>query len=142
MSIGGKKCSKNTITVLRNTSMTLWQVRNCGFTRMSPKVDSSPLHKCFKMSQIQQKLLVHKALPSKWSSVLRKNWTCYVNFVLYMSDGTNRLKSTPSDRFLRNFTCQMNLVSECWKEVAKELFCHISFNWRCLTWNLSRGFHV
>ena len=41
VSIGRKKCSKNTITVLRNTSMTSWQVMNHGFTRMSPKVNSS-----------------------------------------------------------------------------------------------------
>ena len=40
-----------------------------GFTRMSPKVNSSRLSGCFKMSQIQQKLLAHEALTSKWSPV-------------------------------------------------------------------------
>ena len=48
----------------------LWQVINRGFTRMSPKVNSSRLYGCFKMSQIQQKLLAHEALPSKWSPVI------------------------------------------------------------------------
>ena len=40
-------------------------VMNRGFTRMSPKVNSSRLYGCFKMSQIQQKLLAHEALPNK-----------------------------------------------------------------------------
>ena len=62
-----KKCSKNTIRVLRNKSMTSWQVINCGFTLMSPKVNSSRLYGCFKMKQIQQKFPAHEALPSKWS---------------------------------------------------------------------------
>ena len=68
-SIGRKKCSKNTIAVLRNTSVTSWQVMNRGFTPMSPKVNSSRLYGCFKMSQIQQKLLARVALPSKLSPV-------------------------------------------------------------------------
>ena len=42
---------------------------NPGFTRISPKVNSSQLYGCFKISQIQQKLLAHKALPSKRSPV-------------------------------------------------------------------------
>ncbi|VDO25166.1 unnamed protein product [Haemonchus placei] len=36
--IGRKKCSKNTIAVLRNTSMTSRQVMDHGFTRMSSKL--------------------------------------------------------------------------------------------------------
>ena len=60
-------CSKNMIAVLRNTSMTSWQVVNRGFTRMSPKVNNSRLYECFKMSQIQEKLFTHEELPSKWS---------------------------------------------------------------------------
>ena len=39
------------------------------FTRMSPKVNSSLLYGCFRMSQIQQKLLALEAFPSKWSPV-------------------------------------------------------------------------
>ena len=69
MSIGRKKCAKNTIAVLWNTSMTSWQVMNHGFTRVGPKVNSSWLYGCFKMNQIQQKLLAHEALPSKWFPV-------------------------------------------------------------------------
>ena len=65
--ISRKKCSKNTIAVHRNTSMTSWQVMICGFTRVSPKVNSSRLYGCFKMSQMQQKLLEHETLSSKWS---------------------------------------------------------------------------
>ena len=42
---------------------------NRGFTRMSPKVNSSRLYDCFKMSQIEQTLLAHKTLPRKWSTV-------------------------------------------------------------------------
>ena len=61
-----KRCPKNTIAVLRKTSMIPWQEMNRGSTRMSPKVNSSRLYGCFKMSQIRQKLLAHKALPSKW----------------------------------------------------------------------------
>ena len=57
VSIDRKKSSKNTIAVLRNTCMTSWQVMNCKFTRMSPIVNSSRLYGCFKMSQIQQKLI-------------------------------------------------------------------------------------
>ena len=38
----------------------------CGFTRISPKVNSSRLYGCFKLHQIQQKLLALEALPSKW----------------------------------------------------------------------------
>ena len=64
-----KKCSKNTIAVPRNRSMTSWQMMNRGYTRMSPKVNSSRLYGCFKLSQIQQKLLKHESLPSKWSPV-------------------------------------------------------------------------
>ena len=45
--IGWKKCSKNTIAELRNRSMTSWQVINRGFTRMSPKVNSSRLYGSF-----------------------------------------------------------------------------------------------
>ena len=41
VSIGRKKCSKNTIAVLRNTSMTSRQVMDHGFRRMSPKASSS-----------------------------------------------------------------------------------------------------
>ena len=77
VSIGLKKCSKNRIAVLRNTSMTSWQVINRGLERMSPKVNSSRLYGCFKMSQIQQKLFAHEGLPSKWSPVFSKK--------LYMS---------------------------------------------------------
>ena len=64
-----KEILQNTITMFRNTSITSWQVMNRIFTRMSPKVSSSRLYGCFKMSQIQQKLLAHEALPSKWSPV-------------------------------------------------------------------------
>ena len=53
MSIGRKKYFKNTIAVLRNTSVTSRQVMNRGFTHMSPKVNRSRLQECFKMSQIQ-----------------------------------------------------------------------------------------
>ena len=42
---------------------------NRGFTRMSPKINSSRLYGCFELSHIQQKLLPHEALPSKWSPV-------------------------------------------------------------------------
>ena len=76
VSIDRKKYSKNTIVVLQNRSMTSWQVIHRGFTRMSPKVNSSRLYGCFKMSQIQQKLLAHEAFPSKWSPVFWKNGTC------------------------------------------------------------------
>ena len=69
VSLGRKKCSKNTIAMLRNTSITSWQVMNRGFTRISPKVNSSRLYGCFKMKQIQQKLLAHEALPSIRSPV-------------------------------------------------------------------------
>ena len=62
------------ITVLRNTSMTLWQVMNRGFRCMSPKVNSSRLYGCLKMSQIQQKLLAHEVLPSKWLPVFTEKW--------------------------------------------------------------------
>ena len=41
VSIGRKKCSKNTIAVPRNMSITSRQVIDRGFTRMSPKVNSS-----------------------------------------------------------------------------------------------------
>ena len=50
-------------------SMISWQVMNREFTRMSPKVNSSWMYGCFKMSQIQQKLLAHKTLLSKWSPI-------------------------------------------------------------------------
>ena len=40
LSIGRKKSSKNTIAMLRNTSMTSWQVMDRGFTRLSPKVNN------------------------------------------------------------------------------------------------------
>ena len=47
--------------------------------------------------------------------------------ILYMSGGTYSLKSTPNDRFLRNFSWQFYLLSEflpeiCWEEVAEEIF--------------------
>ena len=67
VSISRKKWSKNTIAVLRNTSMTSWQVMNSRFMRMSPKVNSSQPYVYFKMSKIQQKLLAYEALHSKWS---------------------------------------------------------------------------
>ena len=73
--IGRKKCSKNTIAVLRNTSMILWQVVNRGFTLISLKVNSSRLYGCFKKSQIQQMLVAHEAFSSKWPPVFHKNWT-------------------------------------------------------------------
>ena len=48
----------------------LWhRDRNRRFTHMGPKVNSSRLYGCFKMSQIQQKLLTHEVLPIKWSPV-------------------------------------------------------------------------
>ena len=59
VSIGRKKCSKNTIAVLRNTSIKSWQVMNRGFTRMS-----------FKMSQIQQKLLAHEVFCAPNATIL------------------------------------------------------------------------
>ena len=64
VSVGRKKCCKNTTVVIWNTSMTSWQVLNSGFMRMSQKVSSSRLYGCFKVSQIQQKLVEDKALPS------------------------------------------------------------------------------
>ena len=73
---GRKKYYKNTTAVLRNTSITSWQVMNRGFTRMNPKVNSSRLYGCFKMGQIQQKLLAHEEFPSNWSLIFWKNWTC------------------------------------------------------------------
>ena len=63
-SIDQKKSSKNTIAVLLNTSMIWWQAMNRGFTSMSPKINSSRLYGCFKMSQIQQKLLASKHFQS------------------------------------------------------------------------------
>ena len=51
VSIGRKKCSKNTITMVRNTFMTSWQLMNRGFTRMKPKVNSSRLYGCFNIQQ-------------------------------------------------------------------------------------------
>ena len=47
--------------------------------------------------------------------------------ILYMSDRTYSLTSTPNDRFLRNFSWQFYLLSEffpeiCWEEVAEEIF--------------------
>ena len=74
VSIGLKKCSKSTIAVIRITSMTSWQVMNRGFTRMSPKLNSSQLYRCFKMSQIQRNLLEHESLPSKLSPVFFFFW--------------------------------------------------------------------
>ena len=68
-----KAHAENTLVVLRNMSMTLWQVINRGFMRMSPKVNSSRLYGCFKMRQIQQNLLSHEALPTL---LFRKNWIC------------------------------------------------------------------
>ena len=50
-------------------SMASWQVMNCGFMRMSTKINSSRLNGRFKLSQIQQKLLGHEAFPNKWSLV-------------------------------------------------------------------------
>ena len=44
----------------------LW---NRAFMRMNPKVNRSRLYGCYKMSQIQQKMFAHEALPSKWSPV-------------------------------------------------------------------------
>ena len=42
------------------SSMTSWQMMYRGFTRLSPKVNSSRLYGCFKMSQIQKKLRASK----------------------------------------------------------------------------------
>ena len=53
VSIGRKKCSKNTIEMLRNTSIASWQVTNSGFMRMSQKISSSQVYGCFKMNKIQ-----------------------------------------------------------------------------------------
>lgn len=50
--IDRSKCSKNTIVVLWNTPMTSWQVKNGGFTCMSPKINSSRQYGYFKESQI------------------------------------------------------------------------------------------
>ena len=74
VSIGRKKCFKNTIAVLPNTSMTSWQVMNRGFTRINPKVNSSRLYGCFKMSPIQ--ILKSCSLPSKWSLVFSEKLDC------------------------------------------------------------------
>ena len=60
-----QKRSKEMLQKYDRGVSTSWQVMNRGLTRMSPKVSSSRLYGCFKMSQIQQKLLAHEALPSK-----------------------------------------------------------------------------
>ena len=60
-----KKCSKNSIALLRNTSLSSRYVMDGGFTRMSLKANSSLFYGCFQMRKIQRKLLTHKALPSK-----------------------------------------------------------------------------
>ena len=43
--------------------------------------------------------------------------------ILYIIGGTYSLKSTPNDKFLRNFSWQFELLSEffpeiCWEEIA------------------------
>ena len=53
--------------------------------------------------------------------------------ILYVTGGIYSLKSTLNDRFLRNFSMQIYLLSEsapeiCWKEVAEEIFSDFRFN--------------
>lgn len=69
VSIGAKKCLKNTIMVRQKPCITSTQVTNLGSMRMSPKANSSRRCGCSKMSQTQQKLFAQKALRSKWSPV-------------------------------------------------------------------------
>lgn len=46
---------KNTIAMLQNTPMTDRGI-NCGFVRISQKVNNSRLYGCYQMNHIQQKL--------------------------------------------------------------------------------------
>ena len=64
--------------------------------------------------------------------------------ILQVSGEAYSLKSTPNDKFLRNFFMPgFYLLSEflpeiCWEEMAEEIFFHISF-W-CLTCDMNPGF--
>ena len=53
--------------------------------------------------------------------------------ILHISGGTDSLKSTTNDRFLRSFSWQFYLLSKflreiCWETVAKEIFAYFRFN--------------
>ena len=146
MSIGRKKCSKNTTAVLWNTFMISWQVMNRGFTHMSPKVNSSRLYRCFKMSQIQQscsrlntsKQMIawffgkagHVAIVPLEQCIHTYKIGHYnpsVRIIDLVSDTTYSLKSTPNDRFFwETFHGNFILLSEflpevCWEEIAEEI---------------------
>ena len=65
-----------------------------------------------------------------------------MSIILQVSGGTYSFKSTPNDRFLRNFPWQFYLLSVFlaefrWEEIAKEIIFRILFC--CLTWGLTRS---
>lgn len=59
----------NTAVGLRNMSMILSQVTNCGSTRMNRKINSSRQCGSFKVNKIQQKVFVHEVLQNQWLPV-------------------------------------------------------------------------
>ena len=66
MSIGIKKCLKNTMAVLEKTFIRSSQMTNHGCGRMSPKQSNSPPCGSLNRSQIQWKFVCGKSLRSKW----------------------------------------------------------------------------
>ena len=59
-----------------------------------------------------------------------------------MIGGLKSLKATSDDVAFRNILCHFlfNLISELllqmyWKAVAEDIVFHISFYWKCMTWN-------
>ena len=83
VSIGLKKCSKNRIAVLRNTSMTSWQVMNRGFTRMSSStaVDCMGVFKCL---QAKDSLFFHTC-HKRTSRATQNSQFCVVHNHLFAS---------------------------------------------------------
>ena len=71
------------------------------------------------------------------------NFRFYV-LIVYMSNQTYSLKSTPKknfwEKFHENFSFTLPVFSEiCWEIIAEELSFHIPFCLRCLISGLNRG---
>ena len=61
--------------------------------------------------------------------------------ILYKNDETNRIKSTPNDRFLQNFSWEFHLFSEFlpeiyWEKIAEEIIFHISLYSKPKVWTV------
>ena len=113
LSIGVKKCWKNTAAVFQKTFIRSSEVTNHESMRMNPKQNDSPTCGSSKTSQIQRKLFVEEQLRSRWTTVPRdyyrtvnSEWHTAISF----SNVFGEIRKTNNRRRIIVHQCERSLI--------------------------------